>query len=200
MHRIELASLSLAYRLLNPGTLVLVSVGDGERDNLFPVSWNMPVCDDPPVVAVLSAREHFSFSFIERTGELALNVPGAELLDAVYGCGKTSGREVPDKFIRFGLHREPASQLRVPLVAEAVASLECRVDRILDVEGCGLIVARIVAARAAAEHFRGDDWQFDRGLRLLHHLSGNRFCVSDAVVEARHHDRPPTPATPRAAQ
>jgi flavin reductase (DIM6/NTAB) family NADH-FMN oxidoreductase RutF len=185
MQKTALESLSLAYRLLNPGSVVLVSVGDGERDNLFPVSWNMPVGDDPPLAALLSSREHFSFPFIERTGELALNVPCAEIVDALYGCGKTSGSEVPDKFARFGLHRETPSSIRVPLVAEAVANLECRVERILDVEGCGLILARVVAARAASEHFRDGDWQFDRGLQLIHHLAGNRFCVSEGVREAR---------------
>ena len=185
MQKSSLAPLSLAYRLLNPGGVVLISVGDGQRDNLFPVAWNMPVCDDPPVCAVLSSRDHFSFPFIERTGELALNVPGADILDAVYGCGKTSGADVPDKFARFGLHREPAAELQVPLVAEAVASLECRVDRIVDVEGCGLILARVVAARAADEHFCNGDWRFDRGLQLVHHLTSNRFSLSSSVREAK---------------
>jgi flavin reductase (DIM6/NTAB) family NADH-FMN oxidoreductase RutF len=180
-----IAPLSLAYRLLNPGGVVLVSVGDGQRDNLFTVAWNMPACDDPPVAALLSSRDHFSFPFIERTGELALNIPGADILDAVYGCGKTSGAEVADKFARFSLHRETAAALHVPLVAEAVANLECRVDRIVDVEGCALIVARVVSARAADEHFRDGDWCFDRGLALVHHLTSNRFCLSQTVREAK---------------
>jgi len=177
--------LAHAYHLLNPGGVVLVSVSDGQRDNLFPVAWNMPLCDDPPVACVLSSRDHFSWPLLERSGELGLNVPDASILDAVYGCGKTSGAEVADKFARFGLHREAAAQIRAPLVAEAVASLECRVERIVDVEGCGLVIARVVAARAASRHFRDGGWTFDAGLSLLHHLSSNRFCVSDRVLEAR---------------
>ena len=31
------------YRLLNPGPVVVISVGDVERDNLFMVTWDMPV-------------------------------------------------------------------------------------------------------------------------------------------------------------
>lgn len=31
------------HRLLTPGSVVLISVGDREDDNLFPVAWNMPL-------------------------------------------------------------------------------------------------------------------------------------------------------------
>jgi flavin reductase (DIM6/NTAB) family NADH-FMN oxidoreductase RutF len=145
----------------------------------------MPAMDEPPLVTLLLAREHFSFPFVEKTGELGLNVPDASLLDAVYGCGRTSGREVRDKFGRFGLTRQRASQIRAPLVAEAVANLECRVERIEDVEGCALVLARVVAAVAAVAHFALGRWQFGSGLQLIHHLDGNRFCVSERVLEAK---------------
>ncbi len=185
MPREPLQSLGHAYRLLNPGSVLWVSVGDRARDNLFALTWNMPLESDPPLVAILTARDHFSYPFIERTGELALNVPHADQLDALYGCGTTSGREVDDKFARFGLSREPARVIGVPLVAEAVASLECRVQRTIDVEGSALIIAEVVAACADPRHFARGVYQFDHGLALLHHLSGNRFCVSREVHSAR---------------
>ncbi len=178
-------ALAEIYHLLNPGPVVLVSVEHGGRDNLFPVSWVMPACDDPPVAALLVAREHFSFPLLEASGELGLNLPTLPILDAVYGCGKTSGREVPDKFARFGLHRERATTITAPLVAECVAGIECRVDRIHDVEGSALILARAVAARAAPDCFRDGEWRFEAGLVLCHHLNGARFCLSERAVTAR---------------
>ena len=178
-------ALSEVYHLLNPGPVVLVSVKHGDRDNLFPVSWVMPACDDPPVVALLVAREHFSFPLLEQSGELGINIPTLPVLDAVYGCGKTSGRDEPDKFARFGLTREVSAEIGAPLVAECVAGIECRVDRIHDVEGSALIVARAVAARAAPDCFRDGDWRFETGLALCHHLSSARFCVSERVATAR---------------
>lgn len=176
---------SAAYRLINPGTLVLVSVGDGERDNLFPVSWNMPVGKDPGMVAVAAGKEHHSYPFIARTGELALNVPDVTIVDAVLGCGSVSGRDVPDKFARFGLTRRSARHIKPPLVAEAVAHLECRVQQVVDLGDAALLVGRIVAAEVAAEHFRDGAWSFDHGLTLIHHLGGDRFCLSDREVRAR---------------
>ena len=172
-----------AYRLINPGVVVLVSVGDGESDNLMPVGWNVPVRKDPPMLAIVPGKRHHTWPLLERTGEFAVNVPDASLMDAVLSCGRASGRE-GDKFQRFGLTRRPAERIKAPLVAEAVACLECRVCQVVYLGASALVIAQVLRAVAASEHFRDGQWRFDRGLRLLHHLSGERFCVSDAAVTA----------------
>jgi len=185
MTKAEIQPLKTAYRLLNPGSVVLVSVGDGTRDNLFPVTWNTPVRQDPPMVAIASGKGHFSYPFIAELGEFGLNVMQASHVDAVLGCGSTSGREVEDKFARFGLTREKAGIIRPPLVGEAVASLECRVCQVVDMGSSAILVAQVVRALASTEHFREGQWRFDGGLELLHHLSGSRFCVSDREIKGR---------------
>ena len=185
MDKAQVKPLSVAYRLLNPGSVVLVSVGDGRRDNLFPVTWNMPLRKEPGMVAILSGKRHFSYPFIERTGELGINIPDASIVDAVLGCGSTSGRKVEDKFDRFGLTRQEATKIRAPLVAEAVANLECRVCQVVDLGASSLLILQILEAAAATDHFRDGQWTFDQGLQLIHHLGGDRFCVSERAVIAR---------------
>jgi flavin reductase (DIM6/NTAB) family NADH-FMN oxidoreductase RutF len=144
----------------------------------------MPVRKDPPMVALLSGKRHFSYPVIERSGELGFNIPDAALTDAVYGCGTTTGRKETDKFARFGLTRQPGERIKVPLVAEAVANLECRVAQVVDLGASALLIAQVLAATAATDHFRDGMWRFDRGLELVHHLSGKQFCVSDRAKEA----------------
>ena len=185
MNKAEVKPLGNAYRLLNPGSVVLVSVGDGKRDNLFPVTWNTPVRQDPPMAAIVSGKRHFSYPLIVETGEFGLNILQAPLVDAVLGCGKTSGRDVEDKFARFGLTREESSIIRPPLVEEAVAGLECRVCQVVDLGSSSILVAQVLRAVASTEHFREGQWRFDRGLELLHHLSGARFCVTVREVTGR---------------
>ncbi|MFC1707802.1 flavin reductase family protein [Planctomycetota bacterium] len=187
MEKEKVQPLSIAYRLLNPGSVVLVSVGDGKRDNLFAVTWNMPVRKNPGMVACLSGKAHFSYPFIERTGEFGVSIPDASMVDAVLGCGTTTGREVEDKFARFGLTRQQATEIKAPLVAEAVANLECRVTQVIDLGVSSLLVATILSAVAAPEHFREGGWTFENGLQLVHHLSGDRFCVSDRAVTGGKH-------------
>ncbi len=184
MDKAPIQALESAYRLLNPGPVVIVSVADSERDNLFAVTWNMPVRKDPPMLALLSGKRHFSYPFIERTGEFGINIPDRSLIDAVYGCGTTTGRKERDKFARFGLTRQPAERIKVPLVAEAVANLECRVAQVVDLGASALVIAQVLAGSAATDHFRDGGWRFDRGLELIHHLSGKQFCLSQGDTEA----------------
>ncbi len=181
----QVEPLQVAYRLLNPGVVVLVTVGDGARDNVFTASWNMPVESDPPTVAVCVGKDHFSWPFIERTGELGLSIPDESLVDAVYGCGSVSGAEVPDKFARFGLRRERARLIGAPLVGDAVAALECKVEHRFDLGEQAIVVGRVLAACARPEHFRDGLWRFDAGLRLIHHLGSDGFCVSERAVRPR---------------
>jgi flavin reductase (DIM6/NTAB) family NADH-FMN oxidoreductase RutF len=184
MDKAPVRPLTHAYRLLNPGPVTLVSVAEGERDNLFAVTWTMPVRKDPPMVAILSGKRHFSYPILEQTGEFGISVPDRALADAVYGCGTTTGREELDKFARFCLTRQPSSRIRAPLVAECVAGLECRVSQVVDLGASALLLAQVLEATASTEHFRDGHWRFDQGLELLHHLSGQRFCTSAVAVEA----------------
>ncbi len=181
----QVEPLSVAYRLLNPGVVVLVTVGDEERDNVFTASWNMPVVSAPPTVAVCIGKDNFSYGFVERTGELGLSIPDESLVDAVYGCGSVSGADVADKFARFGLRRERAREIAAPLVGDAVAALECRVERTVDLGDAAIVVARVLAAYARPEHFSEGSWRFDRGLRLIHHLGADAFCVSERAIRPR---------------
>jgi flavin reductase (DIM6/NTAB) family NADH-FMN oxidoreductase RutF len=177
--------LKKAYRLLNPGCVLLVTVGDGAVDNVFTVAWNMPVRSDPPMAALLTSKDHHSYPIIARTGEFGLNVPDASIVDAVMGCGSVSGAAGVDKFEKFGLTRRAASRLEAPLVAEAVAALECRVCQVVDLGDSALLVAQVLAAKASLDHFVDGAFRFDRRLRLIHHLGGNRFSVSDRAIEGR---------------
>ncbi len=101
------------------------------------------------------------------------------------GCGSTSGKDGLDKFARFGLDREQATHIKAPLVAQAVAVAECKVEQTVDLGASALIVAKILRAAAAPEAFEGSSWKLGDGLELIHHLGGNKFAVSDRVITAK---------------
>ncbi len=180
-----LENLADAYRILNPGPVLVISVGDGDRDNLFAVTWNMVVRKDPPMMAMLSGKGHHSYPFIESTGQFAANVLHADRADAILGSGSYSGKRVEDKWSIIGLTREPATRIAAPLVAESVASLECEVQQVVDLDRSALIIAQVVAATVDTDHFQGGNWTFEQGLQIPHHLSGSRFCTSVGELVAR---------------
>lgn len=181
MDKIDIETSLKAYRLLNPGLVVLVTVGNGEKDNVFAVAWNMPARKEPGMVAFLTDKGHYSYSLINESWEFGINIPDVSLVDAVYGCGSTSGRD-NDKFARFGLTRWKAQMIAPPLIKEAIAHLECRVCQVVDLGDTVILLAHILAATVDPRHFKKGLWSFDNGLELIHHLGANRFAVSSRAV------------------
>ncbi len=171
------------HRLLTPGCVLVISVGDGERDNLFTIAWNMALRKTPPMVAILTGKRHYSYPFLEQTGEFGINIFHAELAESVMGCGKVSGHELADKFAKYGLQRAPAEQIKAPLAREALAILECRISDVHDMGASALVIAQILQAKADSRYFRDGAWDFSKDLQLLHHLGGNRFAISAQAIE-----------------
>lgn len=176
--------LASSTRLINHGPCIIISVGDMIEDNLFTAAWNMPIRKDPPLVAVESGKVHYSYPFIARTGEFGINVPCACIARQVLAAGKISGAETEDKWASTGLTKQAASIIKPPLVAEAVANLECRVCQVVDLGASSLLIAQVVAAVADGDSFENGEWKFENGLELLHHLGGNKFSVSREVIQA----------------
>jgi len=75
-------SLDKANRLLNIGGVVLITAKFGDRDNVTPVAWNVPVSKEPALVAVAIAPERFIYELIEKSKEFAINLPTLKTLQS----------------------------------------------------------------------------------------------------------------------
>lgn len=174
-----------SYRLLNHGPVVLVTAVAGGKAGIMPAAWVMPVDLAPPLVAIVLSEESHTRELIDASGELALSIPPASMIDSVHGAGQVSGREV-DKWTRFGFRPLKASRVSAPLVDGCLGWLECRVvDRSL-AKQMDLLVCEAVAAWAEDDVFRNGEWSFtDPDRRTIHHLSGGRFFVTGEARAAR---------------
>lgn len=130
--------------LLGPVPPVMVSCGDGERDNILTVAWTGITCTHPPKTYVSIRPSRYSYSIIRETGEFVINLAPAALIRAVDYCGIYTGAKV-DKFRKCGLHREPGQAVACPLIAEAPLSLECRVTDVISLGTHDMFMADIVA-------------------------------------------------------
>ncbi|HBW46416.1 TPA: flavin reductase family protein, partial [bacterium] len=81
-----------ATKLIYNGPCVLVTCQRNGRPNVFTVSWNTPVSIVPPIVAISCVKSNYSWEIIRGTKEFTINVPEMDIVDAVFGCGKVSGR------------------------------------------------------------------------------------------------------------
>ncbi|MFP4546618.1 MAG: flavin reductase family protein [Fidelibacterota bacterium] len=170
------------HRLITPGSVAVISVGNGRKDNLFSVAWNMPLRKEPPMVAILAGKGHYSYSFINETGEFGFNIPDISIAKQVIKAGKVSGSEIDDKFDYVGLERQKAGKIKAPLLAEAIARLECRVSKVEDMGSSVLLIAQILRSEVREDCWKDNQWDFSNGLQMIHHMGGNKFAVSDKSI------------------
>ena len=165
---------------LAPVPVVLVSCGDGKKHpfNVVTVAWCGTVCSEPPQLSISLRPERYSYPIIRESGEFVVNVPGVALAAVVDSCGVVSGRTV-DKFARYGLTAQPASEVSAPLVAECPVNLECRTNRIIELGTHDLFIADILAVHVDAA-FVDEKGAFDAvAADLLGYAHGHYRHMSD---------------------
>jgi len=88
------------YHLLHPKiAFFLTSISKDGKPNVMACAWATPVSEEPPIVVVCVSKESYTAELIRQTKEFAINIPTKDLLNKLWICGKTSGREV-DKFFK----------------------------------------------------------------------------------------------------
>ncbi len=134
--------------LLHPYNSCLVtSIDKNGRANIMAVAWIIPVSTDPPLLAMSIRPERHSHRLITETGEFVVNIPTYELAQKVLICGRRSGMD-HDKFKEAALSPRKATQVRVPIIEECVAHIECKVFKTVKTGDHILIIGQIVAAYA----------------------------------------------------
>ena len=162
-------------RFLEPGPIVLItSAHKGER-NIMTLGWHMMLEYDR--VGCFIWDQNHSFDLVRRSKQCVINVPTADLIDAVIGIGNTHAgpRDKADKFERFGLTPVPAAKVRAPLIAECYASFECKLIDTSLINKYSLFVFEVVKAHVATApkypttvHYRGDGVFMISGKNVSH--------------------------------
>jgi flavin reductase (DIM6/NTAB) family NADH-FMN oxidoreductase RutF len=133
--------------LLPPYPIVLVTVGD----NIITVNQVEYFTFSPLRVGVAIAHARHTHSLLTAAGAFVVNVPAAELVDAVKVCGAVSGRDC-DKFLASGLTRLTLAGGDFVGIAECGAQIACRVDREIEFEHRTWFVGQVVGAWRRGEH------------------------------------------------
>lgn len=169
--------LSIAYRLLGPGPVVLVTSLFGDKADVTPIAWNMPVSDEPPIVALEIWKDHFIHKAILKTGDFVINIPSNDMVGLVRATGSVSGAKV-DKFKKYGLEKEDSKKVKSPRLKKAIAVMECKLhpDEHI-IKNYSVILGDVLYAEAEEAVFT-DRWHPEKpGPKLIQHLGGKIFSV-----------------------
>ena len=187
----------LLVSLINPRPIAWVTtVGEDGILNAAPFSFFMPVGMDPPTLAFsLTGRrggvKKDTLRNIEFNGEFVVNVVTPELAERMNTCGFDFPPSV-NEIERAGLGTVPSEKVKPPRLAETPASLECCLDRIVQVgeEGVGatLIIGQVLVAHVPDEVCVDGEVDCSR-LTLLSRLGSKYYCAPrDIFIMERHRE------------
>ncbi|MBF6087423.1 3-hydroxy-9,10-secoandrosta-1,3,5(10)-triene-9,17-dione monooxygenase reductase subunit [Nocardia cyriacigeorgica] len=122
--------------------ITVITTFDGAGDEKAPVGF---ACQsfaalslDPPLVLFCPTKGSRSWAAIERNGRFCANVLAEEQQQL---CARFGSRE-PDKFAETAWR---TSDLELPLLDDALATIQCSVDRVVDGGDHHIVIGRVLA-------------------------------------------------------
>lgn len=166
---------SQAYRLLEPGPIVMVSTRDNGRPNVMTMGFHMMIQHAPPLIGCVIGPWDYSYLALRKNGECVIAVPGLDLAETVVDVGNCSGEQV-DKFERFGLNTKPAAEVSAPLLSDCLANIECRVidDRLCETYNLFILEAKRIWLNESRKE-----------RRTLHHRGDGTFVVDNGTLDLK---------------
>lgn len=123
---------------------VLVTVGDGQENNVITIAWTGILCTHPPKTYISVRPSRHSHAHLLRTREFVIHLPTEQLAREVDFIGIYTGAKV-DKFEACHLTRVESHVVDVPTIAECPLALECRVTDVYPMGSHDVFIADIVS-------------------------------------------------------
>lgn len=140
-----------------PGTFeypipaVMVTSGTMEESNILTVAWTGIVNTDPAMCYISVRKSRHSYNIIKENQEFAINLTNTKLAYSTDWCGVRSGKDF-DKFKEMHLTKEKAKFIKCPLIKESPASLECKVETMVDLGSHTMFLAKILSIDADEQY------------------------------------------------
>ncbi len=130
-----------------PIPAVMVSCGDMEKSNIITVAWTGILNTNPAKVYISVRPERYSYNIIKENGEFVINLTNKQLAYATDWCGVKTGAKV-DKFKEMRLTKEKCNFVNCPAIKESPVSIECKVDKIVEMGSHHMFVADVLSIDA----------------------------------------------------
>ncbi len=130
-----------------PFPVALVTVDE----NIISVGLIHVFSFEPPMIGIGISPRRYSHALLKKTGDFGVNIPTLGMMDAVEGCGTTSGRTVK-KFEAFSLTPKKPAKIRSLLIEECPVNIECKVIKRITCGSHDWFIGEVVAIRSD-EHY-----------------------------------------------
>jgi flavin reductase (DIM6/NTAB) family NADH-FMN oxidoreductase RutF len=127
-----------------PPAMISCGLEEDGSSNIITVAWTGIINTIPPKTYISVRPSRHSYKLIKERGEFAINLTTTSLVKSADFCGIYTGAKV-NKFEKCNLHKEEASEISCPLIAESPLSLECKVTDVIELGSHHMFLADIVA-------------------------------------------------------
>jgi flavin reductase (DIM6/NTAB) family NADH-FMN oxidoreductase RutF len=165
-------------------TVIIGSICPGGRINFMPASWNTPVSEEPPTIAVAIDRNTFTYECLEYHPEATINIATSDQHQIAYDLGSVSGRDV-DKISRFNLRIIPSLKIKPPGLEGSLAIYACKVRERRDVGEVRLYVFEVLLVRALENAVTEYGPDLEKKNLLLHGVGRVFYKVDPRRIMAR---------------
>lgn len=128
--------------LTNPLQTMLLTSRYKGMDNVMTLDWHTPLSFEPMMYAVSIGKTRFSLELVKKSKVFVVNFMSKDFEKEVLFCGRNSGKNI-DKFRETNLEKEEAKTINCPIIKQALAYLECKVEKELEVGDHILFIAKV---------------------------------------------------------
>lgn len=125
-------------KLYSSTTIVTMNI-DGKMNGIA-VAWINRVSGDPPMVTVSIGKTRYSHELLKKAEHFGICIMKKSAKDVVEFFGTKSGREVK----KFDVYDYSLSKNRMPILADSVAFIECKISSTADAGDHTLFIGEIV--------------------------------------------------------
>ena len=167
-----------ARRILNPGTVAIITTNWRGETNAAPVAWTAPLSMEPPFVGCVIHPGRHTADMIRFSEEFALNIPGPRLLKETAFLGSYSGKD-ENKIEAAQLETFKSFKIEAPLLEHCLAWVECGLRDVIPIGDHTLFVGEVLQVQAIEEAY-AENWQLkDHSLKPLSFLGGSIYAQVD---------------------
>jgi flavin reductase (DIM6/NTAB) family NADH-FMN oxidoreductase RutF len=179
-------ALEKAYRLLNHGPTVLVSVEHEGLDNVMAAAWACALDFAPPKITVVLDKQTKTRELVEKSHRFVIQIPNAAQLELTQAVGSASLSDDPDKLAKSGVDVFRIDGHKMPFVAGCSAWLACKlIAEPHNQNTYDLFIGEVIGAWADERVFRNGHWHFENAdpkWRSLHYIAGGHYyAIGDAL-------------------
>lgn len=157
---------SLVHRLFYPQVPLVMAAQLGRRVSAMPVVSYLSASDSPPLVGVACRPDGFTCGLALKAKAFSLSVLGREHAGEMSALATSSGAKAEDKLSEAGLPHSTGRVLKVPVLDDALATLECKLSSSIKSGDHKILVGRVVAARSTGAF--ADFWDYRRYRPMLY--------------------------------